>query len=66
MGDINGSDRYRVEKTGRGFWPYCVKAGDGTRELFVGHKKTCDRVASELATAFEDGKFMASNLANQE
>lgn len=61
---IFGTDRYRVEKTWRGFWPYCVKAGDGQRELYLGHKKTCDRVAAELATAFEDGKFVA-NLHNQ-
>lgn len=50
--------RYRVEPTGRGFWPYCVRAGDGTRELFVGHKKSCERVAAELATAFSDGEFV--------
>ena len=45
--------RYRVEKTGRGFWPYCVRAGDGTREVFVGHQKQCAVVAAELETAFE-------------
>lgn len=42
------SERYRVEQTGKGFWPYCVRAGNGTRDLYVGHKKTCDRVAAEL------------------
>lgn len=51
--------RYRVEKTGRGFWPYCVRAGDGTREVFVGHQKQCAVVAAELETAFEDGKFVS-------
>lgn len=51
--------RYRVEKTGYGFWPYCVRAGDGTRELFKGHQKQCMVVAAELETAFEDGKFVA-------
>ncbi|HCA6729128.1 TPA: hypothetical protein MX491_000162 [Pseudomonas aeruginosa] len=56
---VFGIERYRVEKTGKGFWPYCVRAGDGTRELFVGHLKQCQRVAAELATAFEDGKFVA-------
>lgn len=50
--------RYRVEPTGRGFWPYCVRAGDGTRELFVGHKKSCERVAAELETAYRDGEFV--------
>ncbi|HCF2674855.1 TPA: hypothetical protein NIB13_003509 [Pseudomonas aeruginosa] len=58
--DVFGLERYRVEKTGKGFWPYCVRAGDGTRELFVGHLKQCQRVATELATAFEDGKFIAA------
>lgn len=51
--------RYRVEKTGYGFWPFCVRAGDGTRELFKGHQKQCMVVAAELETAFEDGKFVA-------
>ncbi|WP_132931496.1 hypothetical protein [Pseudomonas aeruginosa] len=36
-----------------------MRAGDGTRELFVGHLKQCKRVAAQLATAFEDGKFIA-------
>ena len=57
---VMGADRYRVEPTGRGFWPFCVRAGDGERELFIGHRKACERVAAELATAFEDGKFVAS------
>ena len=52
--------RYRVEKTGYGLWPYCVRAGDGTRELFRGHKKQCMVVAAELETAFEDGKFVSA------
>jgi hypothetical protein len=60
--------RYRVEKTGYGFWPYCVRAGDGTRELFKGHQKQCMVVAAELETAFEDGKFVAERaiLTSQE
>jgi len=33
-------------------------AGDGTRELFVGHKKSCERVAAELETAYRDGEFV--------
>ncbi|MGV8178427.1 hypothetical protein [Pseudomonas aeruginosa] len=59
--EVFGLERYRVEKTGQGFWPYCVRAGDGTRELFVGHLKQCKRVAAQLATAFEDGKFIAQH-----
>uniref|UniRef100_A0AAU8GVP6 Uncharacterized protein n=1 Tax=Pseudomonas phage PACT201 TaxID=3230130 RepID=A0AAU8GVP6_9VIRU len=43
IGDSAMSERYRVEQTGKGFWPYCVRAGNGTRDLYVGHKKTCDR-----------------------
>lgn len=57
--EVLGCERYHVEKTGHGFWPYCVRAGDGTRELFVGHLKQCERVAAQLASAFEDGKFAA-------
>ncbi|EKA49623.1 hypothetical protein PABE173_3802 [Pseudomonas aeruginosa ATCC 25324] len=60
--EVFGLERYRVEKTGQGFWPYCVRAGDGTRELFAGHLKQCKRVAAQLATAFEDGKFVAGAL----
>ncbi|EPS2279122.1 hypothetical protein ABZR32_18330 [Pseudomonas aeruginosa] len=56
------SERYRVEQTGKGFWPYCVMAGNGTRDLYVGHKKTCDRVAAELTTAFRDGEFVGKGL----
>ncbi|MEQ6736289.1 hypothetical protein [Pseudomonas aeruginosa] len=56
------SERYRVEQTGKGFWPYCVRAGNGTRDLYVWHKKTCDRVAAELTTAFRDGEFVGKGL----
>lgn len=51
-------DRYSVHPTGRGFWPYCVRAGDGQRELYVGHKKKCNEVAAELRNACLDGAFM--------
>jgi len=64
--EIIGVDRYRVEPTGRGFWPFCVRAGSGERELFIGHRKTCEQVAAELATAFEDGKFVAALPAQTE
>ncbi|EPG5927161.1 hypothetical protein L4P45_005870 [Pseudomonas aeruginosa] len=63
--EVFGLERYRVERTGQGFWPYCVRAGDGTRELFAGHLKQCKRVAAQLATAFEDGKFVAGALREQ-
>lgn len=58
------TQRYRVEKRGRGFWPYCVLAGNGTRELFVGHYSDCQRVASELETAYRDGIFVATARAS--
>jgi hypothetical protein len=62
----SGPARYIVAPTGRGFWPFCVRSGDGTRELFVGHRKECERVAAELAVAFEDGKFVATRPAQTE
>lgn len=64
--EIIGVERYRVEPTGRGFWPFCVRAGSGERELFIGHRKMCEQVAAELATAFEDGKFVAARPAQTE
>lgn len=56
--------RYRVEKrNGGGFWPYCVKAGDGTAELFVGHMGKCQEVAQALQTACLDGAYLAALAA---
>jgi len=52
------NQRFRVEPTGRGFWPYCVRAGNGTMELFIGHKGKCEEVAQALQTACLDGAFM--------
>lgn len=52
-------ERYRVEKTASGFWPYCVKAGDGTMQLFKGHLAACENVRAALQTACLDGAFMA-------
>lgn len=63
--ETTGEQRYRVEPRGKGFWPYCVKAGDGERELYFGHNKDCDRVSAELATAFEDGKYITALSAQQ-
>ena len=55
-------DRYRVEqRSGGGFWPYCVKVGGGTMELFVGHKTKCEEVAHALQTACLDGAFMVAD-----
>lgn len=59
MPEVFGLERYRVEKLGR-VLAILRACGDGTRELFVGHLKQCQRVATELATAFEDGKFIAA------
>lgn len=55
--------RYRVEKTNGGFWPCCVKAGDGTMDIFVGSRKQAERVRQALQTACLDGAFMASKVA---
>lgn len=52
--------RYRVEPTDSGFWSHCVKAGTGTRSLFVGHRKQCDAVAAILQEACLDGAFIQS------
>ncbi|WP_312139970.1 hypothetical protein [Stutzerimonas nitrititolerans] len=57
--EIIGVERYRVVRHGGNFGIACVKAGDGERTLYQGHISDCERVAAELATAFEDGKFVA-------
>ena len=58
--------RYRVEPTGRGFWPAAVvKCGTGAMDVFVGTKKQAERVRQALQTACLDGAFMASNAAPQ-
>lgn len=59
-------DRFRVEPTSQGYWGYCVKAGTGTRELFVGHKKQCEQVAALLLGAFTDGQYAASQSEGQQ
>ena len=56
-------ERYRVEKSIGGFWPCCVKAGDGTMDIFVGSKKQAEHVRQALQTACLDGAFMMSNAA---
>jgi hypothetical protein len=53
-------ERYRVEKSAGGFWPCCVKAGDGTRDIFVGSKKQAEHVRQALQTACLDGAFIAT------
>ena len=56
--------RYVVEKrTGGGFWPYCVRAVGGSRELFIGQKNKCDEVAQALQSACLDGAFMMKESA---
>lgn len=54
-----GVTRYKVEPRRAGFWPYCVKAGGGTMELFIGSKGACEDVAQALQTAFLDGAFVS-------
>jgi len=61
-----GHERYRVEPTNGGFWPYKVLCGTGTRELFIGQKKNCEKVAMELAAAYEDGRFVEMTQAQAE
>ena len=65
--DVNSEivKRYKVEKTKGGFWPYCVKAGDGTMDLFIGSKKQADHVQQALQSACLDGAFMAFTAAQQ-
>lgn len=53
-------ERYRIEPTGCGFWPFRVVAGDGTRALFIGNRGSCERVAAELTTAYRDGEFVGN------
>jgi len=52
--------RYRVEKSKGGFWGFVVLCGNGTMELFVGHRKACDHVAQALQTAYLDGVFVGN------
>lgn len=54
----NLTTRYRVERSPGGFWPCIVVCGTGTRELFKGSRKSCERVAIELTTAYLDGAFV--------
>ena len=58
-------DRYHVEKSIGGFWPCCVKAGDGTMDIFVGSKKQAENVRQALQTACLDGAFMASKALSK-
>lgn len=56
--------RYHVDEMSHGFWPNCVRAGDGTLELFIGHQKQCTTVARRLAGAFTDGAFAMKQKAS--
>lgn len=60
--DAIAAERYKVLPTNAGFWPFCVKAGDGERELFKGHRNSCIAVAGQLTTAFQDGGFAATAM----
>ena len=65
--DVNSEivKRYKVEKTKGGFWPYCVKAGDGTMDLFIGSKRHAGHFQQALQSACLDGAFMALTAAQQ-
>lgn len=59
-------ERYRVGKTQGGFWPSCVKAGDGNMDVFVGSTKQAENVRQALQTACLDGAFIASQKAKEQ
>lgn len=59
-------ERYRVSKTQGGFWPSCVKAGDGNMDVFVGSTKQAENVRQALRTACLDGAFIASQKAKEQ
>lgn len=54
--------RYKVLPTNAGFWPFCVTAGDGERQLYKGHRNSCEAVARQLTGAFLDGGFAAAAM----
>ena len=45
---------------------YVVRCADGTRNLFVGSKWNCHRIAHELNAAFNSGVFMADMEQKQQ
>ncbi len=52
-----------VQRTSGGCWGYAVKAGDGSMELHIGHKKGCESVRAALQTACLDGAWLAAKSA---
>lgn len=60
--DALAADRYKVVPTNSGFWPFCVTAGDGERQLYKGNRGSCVAVAGQLTTAFQDGGFAATAM----
>lgn len=62
--DVIARNRYRTEPTDSNIWGWCVRAGDGERELYKGRKSDCDAVARKLIGAFLDGAWLANEKLN--
>lgn len=54
--------RFKVEQTDSNVWGWCVRAGDGTQELYKGRKSSCEAVARRLIGAFLDGAMLAHDM----
>lgn len=62
--DVIALNRYRTEPTDSNIWGWCVRAGDGERELYKGRKSDCDAVARKLIGAFLDGAWLVNEKLN--
>lgn len=54
--------RFKVEQTDSNIWGWCVRAGDGTQELYKGRKSDCEAVARRLVGAFLDGAMLVHDM----
>lgn len=57
--DAIALSRFKVEQTDSNIWGWCVRAGDGTQEIYKGRKSDCEAVARRLIGAFLDGGILA-------
>lgn len=60
--DATALHRFKVEQTDSNVWGWCVRAGDGTQELYKGRKSSCEAVARRLIGAFLDGAMLAHDM----
>lgn len=60
--DAIALSRFKVEQTDSNIWGWCVRAGDGTQELYKGRKSDCEAVARRLIGAFLDGAMLAHDM----